>query len=225
MPHLRESTKQFLIDLKAHNERPWFDANRPRYEEARADFISLIGILLHEIEKFDPGIAGQEAKKSVFRIYRDTRFSKNKTPYKTNFGAHILYGGGGNLHRRAGYFMNIEPGNCFLAGGAFRPSAGWIGAIRQRIDGDADTLRKIIARKKFRDYFDGIEGESLKTAPRGYPKDHPDIELLRQKSFLARHRLPDAQVFSPGFLKHAASVYRALKPFDDFLNAAINPRA
>ncbi len=124
MPHLRESTRQFLIDLAANNGRQWFDANRLHYEEARADFISLIGILLHEIEKFDPSLAGQEAKNSVFRIYRDTRFSKNKTPYKTNFGAHMLHGGSRNLHQRAGYFMNIEPGNCFLAGGAFRPPGG-----------------------------------------------------------------------------------------------------
>ena len=223
MPHLSASTKEFLIDLKANNERPWFEANKPRYEEARADFISLIGILLHEIEKFDPRIGGLDAKRCVFRIYRDTRFSKNKTPYKTNFGARILYGGSRNLHLRAGYFMNIEPGNCFLGGGAFRPSGEWINAIRRRIEDDAGPLKNILKRKVFRNYFDGIEGESVKTAPRGYAKDHPEIRLLRQKSFLARHRLPDEQVFSPGFLKHAATVYRALKPFDDFLNEAIDP--
>ncbi len=101
------------------------------------------------------------------------------------------------------------------------PPADWINAIRRNIDGDAATLRKIIARKKFREFFDVIEGESVKTAPRGYPKDHPDIDLLRQKSFLARHRIPDARVFSPGFLKYAVTVYRALKPFDDFLNEAM----
>jgi len=222
MAHLHENTRNFLVDLKANNDRQWFDANRARYDEARADFISFIGVLLHEIEKFDPGIAGLEARNCIFRIYRDTRFSRNKTPYKTNFGARILLGGNRNLHQRAGYFMNIEPGNCFLAGGAFRPSTQWINAIRRQIEGNADALRAITAGRKFRAYFDGIEGERLKTAPRGYPRDHPEIELLRHKSFLARHRLCDARVFSPGFLKHAAAVYRALKPFDDFLNAALS---
>ena len=118
--------------------------------------------------------------------------------------------------------MNIEPGNCFLAGGAFRPSADWINAIRRHIVNDGDALWKIVARRKFRGYFDGIEGQSLKTAPRGYPKDHPEIDLLRRKSFLARHRLADGRVFSPGFLNYAAAVFRALKPLDDFLNEGID---
>lgn len=225
MTHLDPETGRFLADLKRNNDRAWFQDNRPRYEAARADFESFIAALLPRIEAFDPAVAGLDPGKCVFRIYRDTRFSKDKTPYKTNLGAHMLMGGGGNVHQRAGYYIQVEPGNCFLAGGAHQPPSAWINAIRRRIDADPEPLKKLLKSKPFRDAFGGIEGERLKTAPKGYPKDHPDIDLLRCKSFLAVHKLRDELVFSGDLLKHAAKTFKTLKPFDDYLNGAMEDHA
>jgi len=221
MPHLNDDTRQFLIDLKENNNRDWFADNRARYEEARTDFISFVGILLHEIEVFDPRVAGLDAKRCTFRINRDTRFSKDKTPYKVSFGAHMLEGGSKNLHCRAGYFISVEPGNCILAGGAFRPPTAWINGIRMQIDRNAAALHDVLETPTFQHYFGELDGEKLKSAPKGYPRDHPEIDLLRQKSFLAKHAVHDEQVFGPGFLQYAVTAYQALKPLDDFLNAAI----
>ncbi len=222
MAHLDPKTGRFLTDLKRNNDRAWFQDNKDRYDAARADFESFIGALLPQIEAFDPNVAGLEPKKCIFRIYRDTRFSKDKTPYKTNFGAHMLMGGSKNVHQRAGYYIQIEPGNCFLAGGAHQPPAAWINAIRRRIDADATPLKKVLKSKAFRAAFGEVAGEKLKTAPKGYPKDHSEIDLLRHKSFLAVHNMADKTVFAEDLLKHATKTFKAMKPFGDFLNGAMD---
>ena len=177
--------------------------------------------MVNQISKFDPLIEKVDAKKAVFRIYRDTRFSKDKTPYKINIGAH-LNAFANKLHDRAGYYIHIEPGNCFLAGGAYLPPGSWIKAIRKEIDYDAASLRKIIASASFKKYFGAIEGEQLKTSPRDYPKDHPEIDLLKYKSFLAVHKLKDAQVLAADFDQHCVKVFKSLKPFTDYLNRALD---
>jgi uncharacterized protein (TIGR02453 family) len=157
-------------------------------------------------------------KDCVFRIYRDTRFAKDKTPYKTNMGAHIVAGGRKNETGRAGYYVHIEPGECFLAGGAHHPPGSWMTDIRRAIERDGDSLRKVVSGTTFKKYFGGISGEQIKTAPRGYAKDHPDIDLLRYKSMLAIHGMAETEVTDKGFLDHAAKVFKAMKPFNDFLN-------
>ncbi|NKB60470.1 MAG: TIGR02453 family protein [Alphaproteobacteria bacterium] len=220
MPHLDPNTFSFIADLGQNNSREWFEDNRARYDTARNDFISFIGVLLMEIETFDSRVAGMDPRRCIFRIYRDTRFSNLKTPFKTNFGARILLGGSKNLHQRTGYFMNIEPGNCRLSGGAFRPEPEWLHTIRQRIATDSTNLKRILDDRTFRKTFNGLEGEAVKTAPRGFSKDHPDIVLIRQKSLMARHPLDDGAMFTPGFLKHAARVYEALLPLNEYLDNA-----
>jgi uncharacterized protein (TIGR02453 family) len=134
-------------------------------------------------------------------------------------------GGSKNVRQRAGYYIQVEPGNCFLAGGAHQPPSSWINAIRRRIDADAAPLKKVLESKSFRTAFGDIEGPSLKTAPKGYPKDHPEIDLLRYKSFLAVHHLPDETVFAKDLLKHATKTYKTMKPFGDFLNGAMEDYA
>ncbi len=220
MPHLDPTTFTFITELGQNNNRDWFEENRARYDAARADFISFLGVLLMEIETFDPRVGGIDPKRCMFRIYRDTRFSGNKSPFKNNFGARIMVGGSKSLHLRTGYFMNVEPGRCIISGGTFRPEKEWLGTIRQRIATDATNLKNILAQRNFRKYFNGIEGEAVGTAPRGFSKEHPDIVLIRQKSFMARHRLDDDAMFKPGFLKHASKVYRALLPFNEYLDHA-----
>ncbi len=221
MKYVSAKTLKFLKDIKKNNNRDWFTEHKTRYTETREEFISFVQHIINQISKFDPPIEQVSAKKAVFRIYRDTRFSKDKTPYKINIGAH-LNAFANKVHDRAGYYIHIEPGNCFLAGGAYLPPGTWIKAIRKEIDYDAKSLRKIIASASFKKYFGEIQGEQLKCNPRDYPKDHPDIDLLKYKSFLAVHPLTDAQVKDENFDKHCIKVFKALKPFDDYLNRALD---
>lgn len=219
MATINKSTMKFLKDLKANNDRDWFNNNKDKYEAAKADFEDFITDLIKKIAKFDPPIAELDAKKATFRIYRDVRFSKDKSPYKVNFGAHLT-SSPVKVHDRAGYYINLQPGNTFLAGGAYTPPGPWINKIRQEIDYNTKEFKKIIESATFKKYFGGIEGEQLKTAPKGYPKDHPEIDLLRYKSYLAVHNCDDKTALSDDFAKHCATVFKAMKPFDDFLNRA-----
>jgi uncharacterized protein (TIGR02453 family) len=213
-------TFQFLKDLVQNNERPWFQSNKHRYEEARANFEDFIGRLMLQIARFDPDIADLDPRKCIFRIYRDTRFSPDKRPYKTNLGAYLV-SAHSRPHDRAGYYIHLQPGNNFLAGGAYLPPSPWLNAIRDVIDNNGQKLLKILDHPDFKKYFGKMEGEILKTVPRGYAPDHPHIELLRHKSFLASHSFSEEDAGSEDFILHATKVFAALKPFDDFLNDAL----
>ncbi len=217
MTAIKKSTLTFLKRLKKNNDRDWFTANKKQYESARSNFEDFVAELIMEIAKFDAPVADLNPKKSIFRIYRDTRFSKDKTPYKLHFGAHLV-AGAEKPHDRAGYYIHIEPGASILAGGAYMPPSPWIKAIRSDIDAHAADLKKIIADKTFQKYFGGITGEKLKSAPRDYAKDHPEIELLKYKSFLAVHKVPDNTVLEDNFVTYCGNIFNALNPFDDFLN-------
>lgn len=223
MQTISKQTFQFLTDLRENNDRDWFQANKLRYDAAKEEFERFISALLSEIERFDPTIAHHRAKDCIFRIYRDVRFSSDKSPYKTHFGAHITSAAKrSEIHSRAGYYIHIEPGASMLAGGAYLPQGPWLKAIRQEIAYESAEFKKILNSKSFRQYFGEMEGEKLKTAPRDYPADHPEIELLRHKSFLATHRCSDEQVMAGDFLAHCGKVFQALYPFDQFLNRAMD---
>ena len=220
---ISKQTFQFLTDLKENNDRDWFQANKPRYEAAKKEFEQFISALLKEIERFDPTIAHHRAKDCIFRIYRDVRFSNDKSPYKTHFGAHITSAAKrSEIHSRAGYYIHLEPGASMLAGGAYMPQGPWLKAIRQEIAYESTEFKKILNSQSFRHYFGEMEGEKLKTTPRDYPADHPEIELLRHKSFLATHRCSDGQVLAGDFLNQCGNVFQALFPFDQFLNRALD---
>jgi len=220
MDHISSKTLQFLKELKQNNYREWFNENKHRFEEAKSEFEAFIEGLIKSISDFDKSIGSLNAKKAIFRIYRDTRFSKDKSPYKTNIGAHLV-AHASKVHDRAGYYIHIEPGNCFLAGGAYVPPSPWLNVIREQIAQHGDEFRKIINHPDFKKYFGSIEGEKLKTNPKGFPNDHPEIELLRFKSFLAVHQLKDKQVTGPGFLEYAGQIFKAIHPFDSFLNRGL----
>ncbi len=223
METISKATFQFLRDLSRNNDRDWFNANKQRYEIAKAEFESFIDALIDRISEFDGSIAHHRAKDCVFRIYRDVRFSRDKSPYKTHFGAHITSAAKrSEIHSRAGYYIHLEPGASMLAGGAYLPKGPWLKAIRQEIEYNADEFKKILAADGFRKYFGTIEGEKLKKAPQGYAADHPEIELLRFKSFLATHNCSDAEVLDDKFLEHCSGVFKALFPFDQFLNRAMD---
>lgn len=219
MAAISTDTLTFLKDLKNNNNKEWFQDNKSRYEDAKSDFEEFIGVLIQNIAKFDPPIAELIPKKTIFRIYRDVRFSKDKSPYKLNLGAHLA-ANRSKVHDRAGYYIQIQPGNSFLAGGAYDPGNPWITQIRTEIDYNTKEFKKLINSASFKKYFGEISGEKLKTAPKGFPKDHPELELLKYKSYLVANNCDDKLVASKDFLKHATSVFKAMKPFDDFLNRA-----
>ena len=211
---------EFLAELAEHNNRDWMQANKPFYERAKSTFKGLITELLAGINAFDASVEGLEPKDCIFRINRDIRFSKDKNPYKTNFGAAMMEGG-----KKTGnptYYIHLQPGKSFVAGGVYMPEAESLKKIRQEIDYNPEELKKIVEADSFKQAFGKITGESLKTAPKGYPKDHPNIELLRMKSFLVVHDLTDAEVLSGGFVAEALDYFKIIHPFNEYLSVAIS---
>jgi uncharacterized protein (TIGR02453 family) len=219
METIKKSTLDFLTAIKCNNNRDWFISNRPAYLEAKENFESFVQKIINEIIKFQPIMKGLEAKSCVFRINRDIRFSNDKSPYKDHFGAFIVQGGKKNGDKFAGYYFHIQPGKSIMAGGAYTPPAPWLSAIREKINDNPDEFIKITKAKDFIKYFGSVDGEKLKTAPKGYPKDHPNIELLKLKSYLVVNEASDKLVLSNDFHHHIISVFKAMKPLNDYLNA------
>ena len=219
MEQIKQSTLDFLSDLKYHNERDWFIKNRKRYEDARSNYESFVQAVIDNIAEFDPILKGLEVKSCTYRINRDIRFSNDKTIYKTHLGAFIVMGGKKNGDRYAGYYFHVEPGNnSMIAGGAYMPPMPWLTAIREKIDEQGDVFLKIIKGKEFVNIFGEIEGERLKSAPKGYSRDHPYIELLKLKSYLASKMIPDKDILSREYFDFIIRASRAMKPLNDFLN-------
>ena len=218
MVQINKSTLEFLNGLKKNNNRDWFLKNQSGYKEAKNNFESFVQDLINGVVAFDPIMKGLEVKNCVFRINRDVRFSNDKSPYKTNFGAFIVRGGKKNGDKFAGYYFHIEPGGSMIAGGAYVPPSPWLGAIREIISDEPEKFLKLIQAKDFIKYFGTLQGEKLKTAPKGYPSDHPQIELLKLKSYLAMNEVSDNEVLKPGFFEHVVNVFKVMKPLNDFLN-------
>jgi uncharacterized protein (TIGR02453 family) len=212
---------KFLKDIARHNDREWFEKNKVRYLEAKGGFEEVVAAVLKEMIKFDRGLAGLNPKKLPFRIYRDVRFSKDKRPYKINMGAG--FSPNGKLIQEPGYYLHIQPGNkSFLAGGIYMPDATNLAKIRQEIDYNAEGLKKIFKAKKFRKQFEGFDDfDKLKTAPKGYPKDHAEIEWLKLKSFIVSTPFTDKQVTDKKFVRLIAEGCKTIKPLNDFIREAI----
>lgn len=210
------TTLQFLKDLAENNNKEWFSENRARYESSKAALESLVGKLLTEVGRFQD-LGNTKVKDCIFRINRDIRFSKNKAPYKAYLSAAI--GPGGRSSGRIDYYIHIQPyGESFLGGGMWEPTPAHLAKFRQEVDYNAHQLKSIIQEPEFRSFFPEIWGETLKTAPKGYPKDHPEIELLQRKQMFFMHRFTDSEVVSPGFADLVLKGIRTLRPYTDFLN-------
>jgi uncharacterized protein (TIGR02453 family) len=206
----------FQGDLSQHNSKDWFDLNRPAFETARSSFEGFIDSLIDELRTSD-NLQGLSAKECIFRIYRDVRFSKDKTPYNSNFSAVIAPGG--KKSKLQGYYVSIEPhGRSMIAGGLHMPAPEQISRFRQAIDRDAAAYKAVTGVKVFVKQFGKIEGERLKTAPKGYDRDHPEIELLQLKEVVAIHNFPDQDLLAGDFLDKAVTVCRAMKPFLVYLD-------
>jgi len=218
---MEKATLEFLKKLKANNKKEWFNDNRKLYEAALADFSAFVDELIGKLVKTNPDLKGLQAKDCLFRIFRDVRFSKDKSPYKANFGAVMVKGGRKNMCG-AGMYVHIEPGGkSMLAGGMHLPPSKELQAIRDAIARDSPAFKKIINAAQFKKQFGGLWGEKLKSAPRGFPRDHPDIELLKFKSYTVARFIPDPEVLAPGFLGAALTAHKTLGPFNQFLNRAV----
>ena len=212
---MQSSTLQFLRNLEKNNSREWFNENKTLYQEAQQDVISFVEKLMEEMADFDEEIGKLEAKKSVFRIYRDTRFSKDKTTYKTNFGAGLGMGKGNKI---SGYYLHIEPGKSFLAGGVYKPEPSVLKTIRQEISAFGDEFKAILEQDEFRNYFRGLSVEDkLKKVPQGFEKDDKMAEYLKLKHFIVTHPISDEQLLSENAVKEFTKIFKAMKPLNDFL--------
>lgn len=219
MEQISQSTLDFLSDLKHHNERDWFLKNRKRYEDAKYNYELFVQAVIDGISDFDPILKGLEVKSCTYRIYRDIRFSNDKTIYKTHLGAFIVQGGKKNGDRYAGYYFHVEPGgNSMIAGGAYMPPTPWLNAIRENIDEKGERFLRIVQAPEFLKTFGEIEGERLKSAPKGFAKDHPYIAYLKLKSFLVMKSFTDSEITGRECFSNVISACRTMKPFNDFLN-------
>lgn len=215
-----ENTISFLKKLKRNNNREWFNANKAFYEQAKAEINQFTLDCIQLIGEFDKDIAPLNPKDCIFRIFRDARFSKDKTPYKENMG--IYFARGGKKSKYAGYYIHIQPGGSFIAGGLWMPESSVLNIVRDEIHFNHKQLRKILSQKDFKRDFQGLEDHRLKTLPKGYEKDHPAIDLLKYKSFIATYPFSDQDISGKKFLDVMISKVRYLHPLVHFLNEAID---
>lgn len=214
-----ENTFSFLKALRENNNREWYAAHKDLYQRAKTEFEHLTEILIYECSRLDASVAGLAPNDCIFRIFRDVRFSKNKEPYKTNFGAFIAPGG--RKAMRAGYYLHVEPGACFVAGGIYLPPAEVLRAIRKDIYEHFEEFSELLAESELQRIYGSIEGEHLKLAPKGFPKDFKGIELLKFKSYGLLSSVTDAALQHPDSLQHIVNSFRVAVPFVRFLNEAI----
>lgn len=217
---LISSVYDFLLELRINNNKEWFQENKEKYNKAKKDFELFIEICIETIKDIDPEIAGIKAKDCIFRIFRDTRFSHNKDPYKTNFGA--LIAKNGRKSQYGGYYIHIEPDMCFIGGGCYMPESKILKAIREEIYHHTDDFISIIENKNFRKHYKELHGESLKTAPRGFDKHFEHINLLNHKHFAVVKNVNHKKVLSDGFITEIKESFTALHPLNQFLNNIIN---
>ncbi len=217
---LEKSTLTFLERLKNNNNREWFKDNKQAFQTAKENFEFCVQELLDKIAEFDPEMKGTLAKDCVFRIYRDVRFSKNKEPYKTNFGASM--GAGGRKSMMTGYYLHIGPTDSMIAGGAYMPTGDRLKAIRQEIDYNLEEFESILKDKNFKKTWGELEGEKLKTSPRGYAADNPAMKYLRHKSFIAHRSISDKELYSKQFTSKMAKHFESMLTFKTFFNRALS---
>jgi len=209
----------FLSQLKENNNREWFNDNKKLYEEARSEFERFINLLILKIKEFDSEIDVNGAKDCMFRIYKDVRFSKDKSPYKTNMGAYIAKGG--RKSELAGYYMHVEPGGSFAGGGIYCPQPAILKKIREDIYIRPENLKAIINNKTYKETFPELYGDRLKTIPKGYPKDFKDAELLKFKDYTVIKGLSDNDILNNTLADKVITIFKTQKPFNDYLNNAV----
>jgi uncharacterized protein (TIGR02453 family) len=210
---------KFLELLSGNNNREWFEANKPMYQSAKSLYETLITNTITGIGAFDSSIGHPLAKDCLFRIFRDVRFSKDKAPYKTNFGAFIA--SGGRKSPKSGYYIHIEPGKSFIGGGIYMPQPDVLKKLRQEVYFNAPELRAILSEKKFKSTFGTLgDWDKLKRPPKDFPADFEHIDLLMYKSYAVGHNLKDEEILEDSFPEKILEVCKTMKPLNDFLDRA-----
>jgi uncharacterized protein (TIGR02453 family) len=218
---INKKSIEFLTDLSKNNDREWFNAHKESYVEAHGNIISFADALIKEMNRHDQ-IETASGKSSVFRIYKDVRFAKDKTPYNNHWS--------GSLKRatkklRGGYYFRLEPGNSFIAAGFFGPEPGDMKRIREDIDTNYEDWRKMLATPALVKTFGEMRGSRIKSAPRGYAKDHPAIDLLQYKQFLFKHEFTDEEILAPDFLFKVNEAFKNVRPFLDYMSEVLSTDA
>ncbi|RNA63104.1 DUF2461 domain-containing protein [Chryseobacterium nematophagum] len=214
---LSQKTFDFLKKLSKNNDREWFNENKKLYTEAQENVISFLEELIKEMGNFDEELAKIDAKKALFRIYRDTRFSKDKSPYKTNFGASLGMGKGS---QKGGYYLHLEPNKSFLAGGIYMPESSVLKEVRKEISLYGEDFLKILNHKDFKKHFPRLDQEDrLVKIPQGFEKEDPMAEYLKLKSFIVVYNIKDEEILNnKNTAKEFTKIFKLMKPFNDFLN-------
>lgn len=214
---IEASTLHFLKNLSKNNNREWFTENKDQYIAAQQNVLNMVENLIEKIGAFDEEIMKIDAKKSLYRIYRDVRFSKDKSPYKTNFGAGLGMGKGNKI---SGYYLHIEPGKSFLAGGVYQPEPSVLKEIRKEISMNAKEFQEILQQDDFRNNFRGLSVEAkLQRVPNGFDKDDPMAEFLKLKNLIVVHPISDDALMQENATKNMAKIFQSMKPLNDFLSA------
>lgn len=215
------STLSFLKKLNKNNNKEWFDKNRSAYEEAKKEVKALVQLVIEKTAVFDPSIASLEPKDCMFRINRDVRFSKDKSPYKTNMGFMIAPGGKKSI--KGCYYVHIEPGNCFIAGGIWMPMPEHLKLIRQEIDYNGDALKKIFSSKEVKKYFSDFDEEAkLIRMPKDYEETHPYAEWLKLKSFTVTFPIDEAIFSDKKVVEEITKPFKGIHALNAFLNGALD---
>lgn len=219
---IQPETLAFITDVANNNNREWFAEHKDRYELAKADVLQFVEKLIPLLAAADPEFSAEtSAKKCLLRIYRDVRFSKNKDPYKNNYGISFAVRGKGV--NEPGYYLHIQPGSCFFGAGFWMPEAADLKKIREEIDYNTSEFLEIIEAKSFKNTFQLSQEDKLKKAPKGYETDHPQIELLKLKSFIATFPIKDEEFFKPAIVNQLKNAFESVYPFILFLRKAVTP--
>ena len=217
-----EDIINFLKELNENNNREWFAQNKSRYEKVKSKFDEISRLLISEISIFDNDIKNVDVKDCVFRIYRDIRFSTDKTPYKTHFGVYIA-SAGGRKSQRGGYYLHLDPAGSFIAVGVWCPPPNILKALRQSVFDNIDELNEIRNEASFSTYFKTFfEEDKLKKVPAGFPRDFPDAELLKLKHYMVEYKLDDKILNASDFVLQLAQIARAGYPLNKFLNYTVD---
>ena len=210
---IKKEVIDFLKELKANNNREWFTENKKRFKEVETDAKSFFAALKDELNGHD-----EIEKLKMFRIYRDVRFSKDKTPYQPHFAGSFSRAG---AHRRGGYYLRVRPGESFIAVGFWQPEPKDLLRIRKEFERDAEEFRKIIGNKSLKSVWGELEGEEVKTAPKGFNKEDPNIDLIRKKAFVFVRGFKDQEVLKKDFLKTVNDSFVAIRPYFDYMSEVL----
>jgi uncharacterized protein (TIGR02453 family) len=210
MPSISKTTLNFLKELKQNNTREWFNEHKPAFQIEQVKAKEFYNALMEGLQTHD-----EIESVKIFRIYRDVRFSNDKTPYKPHFAGNFVRG---TKRLRGGYYLRIRPGESFLAGGFWEPNKDDLLRIRKEFETDTSEIREILSNKTFIKHFGKLQGESLKTAPRGFDKEHPAMDLIRMKQFIVTKDFTDEEVLSPNFFEEVSSSFKAMRPYFNYMS-------